>query len=63
MTDDTEKPISTADSLKRALAMKKKGAAGAGLPGADGHRPAEKIVAARAAAMNKPAFKKASKRG
>lgn len=60
MTSSKDKP-STADSLRRALAMKK-AAGGTATPGAV-NKPREKMVAARAAALNKPAFRKASKRG
>ena len=61
MTSSEDKPPSTADSLRRALAMKK-AASGPATPGA-ANKPREKMFAARAAALNKPAFRKASKRG
>ena len=62
MTDQTDKTSAT-DALKRALAAKKAGARG-GQPGAKtvGKAP-EKAMQRQAAAENKPAFRKASKRG
>lgn len=60
MTDKTETP---AEALKRVLAAKK---AGAGKPGSGGFKPAqhaEKAAAHQNAALNKPAFRRASKRG
>ena len=60
MTDD--KPTNpTADALKRALAAKK-AAAGKGGVQNDGRTP-EKVMTRQAAALNKPAFRRASKRG
>ncbi|WGM45750.1 hypothetical protein KOAAANKH_00614 [Brevundimonas sp. NIBR10] len=59
MNDTPETP---AEALKRVLAAKKAGAAGGG----GGFKPAqhaEKAAQAKSAAMAKPAFKKASKRG
>lgn len=61
MTDKPSNP--TAEALKRALAAKK--AAGATAAGG-GFKPgqhAEKKIAQQNAAANKPAFRKASKRG
>jgi len=62
MTDQTDKTSAT-EALKRALAAKKAGAQG-GQPGAKtvGKAP-EKAMQRQAAAANKPAFRKASKRG
>jgi hypothetical protein len=63
MTDKPTNP--TAEAMKKALAAKKAGAAGGG-PAAGGFKPAqhaEKTMARQSAAANKPAFKKASKRG
>lgn len=57
---------STADGLRRAMAMKRKGAAGAGGGGAGGggERPsAGKLGASKTIVANKPAFRRASKRG
>ncbi len=59
----TDKPNPTAEAMKKALAAKK-GAAGA--PAKGGFKPAqhaEKAVAHQATALNKPAFRRASKRG
>jgi hypothetical protein len=59
MTDKPSNP--TADAMKRALAAKRSGApAHAGLHGG---RAEERAIAARSAALAKPAFRKASKRG
>lgn len=61
MTDMPSNP--TADAMKRALAAKKAGAAG---PSSGGFKPGqheEKKAAKQSAAANKPAFRKASKRG
>lgn len=62
MTDQNDKTSAT-EALKRALASKKAGGAG-GQPGNQniGKAP-EKAMQRQAAAMNKPAFRKASKRG
>ena len=61
----TEKPSNpTADAMKKALAAKKAGSGGS--PSAGGFKPAqhaEKSMARQSAAANKPAFRKASKRG
>ncbi|MFW2341879.1 hypothetical protein [Brevundimonas sp.] len=62
MTDAPTNP--TAEAMKRALAAKKAGSAGATSSG--GFKPAkhaEKTVARQSASANKPAFRKASKRG
>lgn len=61
MTDKPSTPTSAAESLKRALAAKK--ANTAAHTGIDDGKSSEKAVAARAAALAKPAFRKASKRG
>lgn len=63
MTDNTDKPSAT-EALKRALAAKKASGAPGGQPGGQivGRAP-EKAMQHQAAAMNKPAFRKASKRG
>lgn len=61
MTDKPTNP--TAEAMKKALAAKK---AGGGAPSSGGFKPgqhAEKVVARQNAAANKPAFRKASKRG
>ena len=61
MTDKPSNP--TAEAMKKALAAKK---AGSGTHSAGGFKPgqhAEKKVAQQNAAANKPAFRKASKRG
>lgn len=61
----TEKPTNpAAEALKKALAAKQAAARGGGASG--GFKPAqhaEKSVERQNAAMNKPAFRKASKRG
>lgn len=60
----TDKPLNpTAEALKKALAAKK---SAAGAPASGGFKPAqhaEKSMAKQSAAANKPAFRKASKRG
>jgi hypothetical protein len=60
----TEKPVNpTAEAMKKALAAKK---AGGGAPSSGGFKPAqhaEKAMAHQSSAANKPAFRKASKRG
>lgn len=61
MTDKPSNP--TAEAMKKALAAKK---AGGGAPSSGGFKPAqhaEKTMARQSAAANKPAFRKASKRG
>ena len=53
----------TAEAMKKALAAKK---AGSAAPSTGGFKPgqhAEKKMAQQSAAANKPAFRKASKRG
>ena len=62
MTDHTDK-TSAVEALKRALAAKKAGShpGPAGTKG--GARGAERAMQHQAAAANKPAFRKASKRG
>lgn len=61
MTDQTNK-ISATEALKRALAAKKAG--GGAQPGSKtvGKAP-EKAMQRQAASLNKPAFRRASKRG
>ncbi|WP_439470450.1 hypothetical protein [Brevundimonas sp.] len=60
----TDKPVNpTAEAMKKALAAKK---AGAAAPSSGGFKPAqhaEKAMAHQSSAANKPAFRKASKRG
>lgn len=59
----TDKPETASEALKRALAAKRGATpAHAGLTGG-GAQAQEKVVAARSAALAKPAFRKASKRG
>jgi hypothetical protein len=59
----TEKPSNpTAEAMKRALAAKKAGA-GPSHGGLGSARAEEKAQQARSAALAKPAFRKASKRG
>ncbi len=61
MTDKPTNP--TAEALKKALAAKR---GGASAPSAGGFKPAqhaEKAVTRQNAALNKPAFRRASKRG
>lgn len=61
MTDKPNNP--TADAMKKALAAKKSGARA---PGSGGFKPgqhAEKSIERQNAALNKPAFRRASKRG
>lgn len=64
MSENSDKP-SAADALKRALAAKRAatqtGGGAVGAPG--GARLAEKSRQRQAAALNKPAFRRASKRG
>lgn len=62
MTDKASNP--TAEAMKKALAAKKGAASGA--PSTGAFKPAqhaEKSMARQSAAANKPAFRKASKRG
>ncbi|MDQ8028975.1 MAG: hypothetical protein REJ23_09620 [Brevundimonas sp.] len=61
MTDKPSNP--TAEAMKKALAAKK---AGGSTPSSGGFKPAqhaEKAMAHQSSAANKPAFRKASKRG
>lgn len=61
MIDKPSNP--TAEAMKKALAAKKSGGSA---PTSGGFKPgqhAEKVVARQNAAANKPAFRKASKRG
>lgn len=63
MTDQTDNWNETpAEALKRVLAAKKANAAGKGGAFKPGQHP-EKAASAHSAAMSKPAFRKASKRG
>lgn len=59
-----DKPVNpTAEAMKKALAAKK---SASGAPASGGFKPAqhaEKTMAKQSAAANKPAFRKASKRG
>ncbi len=67
MTDPSDTPNTsnpTAEAMKRALAARKAASTGAGSSG--GFKPAqheERRVAHQNTAANKPAFRKASKRG
>ena len=61
MTDRPETP--TADAMKKALAAKRAGGPAASSGGFKPARHAEKGVAHQNAALNKPAFRRASKRG
>ncbi|HEV2082341.1 MAG TPA: hypothetical protein VGR32_07785 [Brevundimonas sp.] len=61
MNDTPSNP--TAEAMKKALAAKKSGAR---TPGSGGFKPGqhvEKTVERQNAALNKPAFRRASKRG
>ena len=58
----TEKTETAAEALKRVLAAKKAGATSGGPAFKPGQHP-EKTAALKSAAMAKPAFRKASKRG
>lgn len=63
MTDQTAKS-SASDSLKQALAAKKAAAGKSGFAaGPEGARSGEKAMQRQVAALNKPAFRRASKRG
>ncbi|ASD26972.1 hypothetical protein [Brevundimonas diminuta] len=63
MTENSDK-ISAAEALKRVLAAKKAAQQdGGGFTGVDGARKAEHSMQRQAAALNKPAFRRASKRG
>lgn len=63
MTEKSEK-ASASEALKRALAAKRaKSSNGAGFGGAVGGRTTETSMQRQAAALNKPAFRRASKRG
>lgn len=62
MTQKTEKP-NASEALKRVLAAKKSAMQdGGGFSGPVGRMP-EKSMQRQAAALNKPAFRRASKRG
>ena len=62
MTDSSDKSAAT-EALKRALAAKKAGSQPGPAGTKGGARGAEKFMRRQAAALNKPAFRKASKRG
>ena len=62
MTDSSTPPESAADALKRVLAAKK-ARGGPAHAAMGGGKAEERAVAARSAALAKPAFRKASKRG
>ena len=60
----TEKPSNpTAEAMKKALAAKKAGGSAPSGGGFKFGQHAEKVIARQNAAANKPAFRKASKRG
>lgn len=61
MTDTPTNP--TAEAMKKALAAKKAGGSGGGGAAFKPGQHAEKSVAHQNTAMNKPAFRRASKRG
>lgn len=61
MTDKPENP--TAEAMRKALAAKHAGGQAASSAGFKPARHAEKGVAHHNAALNKPAFRRASKRG
>lgn len=62
--NESSKKSSAAEALKRALAAKKAAQQdGGGFTGVDGARKAEQSMQRQAAALNKPAFRRASKRG
>lgn len=60
--NEISKKSSAAEALKRALAAKKAAQQDGGFVGIDGARKAERSMQ-RQAALNKPAFRRASKRG
>lgn len=61
MTDKSDNP--TAEAMKKALAAKRAGGPAASSGGFKPARHAEKGVAHQNAALNKPALRRASKRG
>ncbi|GEB99200.1 hypothetical protein EJ082_03180 [Brevundimonas diminuta] len=61
--NEISKKWSAAEALKRALAAKKAAQQDGGFAGVDGARKAERSMQRQAAALNKPAFRRASKRG
>ncbi|OJU54274.1 MAG: hypothetical protein BGO02_01305 [Brevundimonas sp. 67-6] len=61
--NEISKKSSAAEALKRALAAKKAAQQDGGFTGVDGARKAEHSMQRQAAALNKPAFRRASKRG
>ena len=64
MSENPEKS-SAAEALKRVLAAKQAASqdGGGGFSGPGGPRKSEKAMQRQAAALNKPAFRRASKRG
>lgn len=62
MTEQTDK-ISATEALKRALAAKKAGSQAAPAGEKGGARGAERAMQRQAAAANKPAYRRMSKRG
>lgn len=62
MTEDSDKS-SAVEALKRALAAKKAASAGGRPDGRADGKASEKTMQRQAAALNKPAFRRASKRG
>lgn len=60
--NEISKKSSAAEALERALAAKKTAQQDGGFVGIDGARKAERSMQ-RQAALNKPAFRRASKRG
>jgi hypothetical protein len=60
MTENSETP---AEALKRVLAAKKAAAGPSGAPAFKPGRHPEKAAGAPSAALSKPAFRRASKRG
>ena len=61
--NEISKKSSAAEALKRALTAKKAAQQDGGFVGIDGARKAERSMQRQAAALNKPAFRRASKRG
>lgn len=61
--NEISKKSSAAEALKRALAAKKTAQQDGGFVGIDGAHKAEQSMQRQAAALNKPTFRRASKRG
>ncbi|AQR60473.1 hypothetical protein BZG35_01485 [Brevundimonas sp. LM2] len=59
----TDTPETASEALKRVLAAKKAGAGTSAHAGMANGKADERAVAAKSAALAKPAFRKASKRG